>query len=254
MVRLTRKRSDSKRHKRSVPYRPDDLSDHAHRQLIGWIGLALPILLYVLAGIRLTDGLEQWRLLNSVSAYYYTFAVAAFVGILFALSLFLFAYQGYKNKYHWADRAAAVTGGVAAIGVAFFPTAAPPKVLALSWWTPTIGVLHYVSAIVLFAVFAVFALWLFRKTASNKKVTIGKRQRNRIYLICGLVIAGSIIWAFIAGRNDKAIFVPESAALIAFAVSWLVKGYAQRTIVNAARSVAPSVKAAFKRGSKRPGE
>jgi hypothetical protein len=251
---LTRKRLDSKRHKRTAPYRPDDLSDHAHRQLIGYLGFALPILLYILAGIRPTKGLTHWRVLNSVSAYYYTFAVAIFVGILFALSLFLFTYQGYKNKYHWADRAAAVTGGTAAIGVAFFPTAAPPKVPALSWWTPTMGVLHYVSAIVLFAVFAVFALWLFRMTASREEPTIDKRRRNHIYLICGLVIVGSIIWAFIAGRNDKAIFVPESAALIAFAVSWLVKGYAQRTIANAARSVAPSVKAAFKRVSKRPGE
>ncbi|HET7005748.1 MAG TPA: hypothetical protein VFK65_09670, partial [Candidatus Binatia bacterium] len=82
--------------------RPDDMSDNAHRQLIGYIGLLLPLLLIVIAISR--DGLERWKSLESISAYYYTGAVAGFVGMLVALALFLFTYRGYKNKYNLADR------------------------------------------------------------------------------------------------------------------------------------------------------
>jgi hypothetical protein len=44
----------------------------------------------------------------------------------------------------------------------------------------------------------------------------------------------------VAGYNayrSAPIFWPESVALFAFSVSWLVKGYAHRTIANAARSL-----------------
>lgn len=66
---------------------PDDLSQRAHRRVIGYLGLCLPLFLHLLAGVRQTNGLARWVLLNSVSEYYYTGAVAIFVGVLFALSL-----------------------------------------------------------------------------------------------------------------------------------------------------------------------
>jgi heme A synthase len=238
MVTLTHARSDPPQLDTSAAraaYRSDDLSDHAHRQLIGYIGLVLPILLILIALVR--DGLEQWRRLESISAYYYTGAVAAFVGMLVALALFLFTYRGYKNTYHWADRAAALTAAVAALGVAFFPTAAPAGVIALSWWSPITCVLHHVFAVVLFTMFAVFALWLFRMTASGEQPAADKRWRNHVYLVCGMVIVASMIWAGIAALARRPIFLPESVALVAFAVSWLVKGYAHRTIADTARAL-----------------
>jgi heme A synthase len=181
--------------------------------------------------------MERWRSLESISAYYYTGAVAAFVGMLVTIALFLFTYRGYKNKYHWADRAAAITAAFAALGVAFFPTEAPAGVTALSWWSERIGALHYVSAVLLFTMFAVFALWIFRITPSGKQASADKRWRNNVYLVCGIVIIASIIWAGIARLNRRSIFLPESVALVAFAVSWLVKGYAHRTIADAAHSL-----------------
>jgi succinate dehydrogenase/fumarate reductase cytochrome b subunit len=215
--------------------RPDDLSDNAHRQLIGYIGLVLPGLLILIAVVR--DGMERWRSLESISAYYYTGAVAAFVGMLVGLALFLFTYRGYKNKYNRADRWAAKAAAGAALVIAFFPTKAPVGVPALSWWTPATGVLHHVAAIVLFTIFAVFALWLFRLTADGEQPAADKRWRNNIYLACGIVIVGCIGWAGFSGLNGRPIFLPESIALIAFAVSWLVKGYAHRTIAGAVRSL-----------------
>jgi hypothetical protein len=215
---------------------PDDLSDHAHRQLIGYVGLVLPLLLVVIALLR--DGVDRWRSLTSVSAYYYTGAVAAFVGMLVSLALFLFTYRGYKNEYHWVDRAAAVIAAIAALGVALFPTVAPADVPALSWWLPVTGVLHQVCAGVLFTMFAVFALFLFRITPPGEPVSREKRMRNHAYLVCGLLIVASIIWAIIAGLRGRPIFLPESVALVAFAVSWLIKGKAYKTIASVARSMA----------------
>ena len=238
MVTLTGVRPDPRQPDTPVAqaaYRADDLSDHAHRQLIGYIGLVLPLLLVLIAVAR--DGMDRWRTLESISAYYYTGAVTAFVGMLVALALFLFTYGGYRNKYHWADRTAAITAAVAALGVAFFPTVAPTGIAALSWWTPATGVLHHVCAVVLFAMFAVFALWLFRITPDGDRAPPDKRWRNRVYLVCGITIVASIIWAGLAGLNGRPIFLPESIALVAFAVSWLVKGYAHRTIAEAASAL-----------------
>jgi heme/copper-type cytochrome/quinol oxidase subunit 2 len=234
MVSLTGHRPDAARatHARA---RPDDLSDNAHRQLIGYIGLVLPFALILLALWR--DGMAQWRRLESVSAYYYTGAVAAFVGMLVALALFLFTYRGYANEHRWADRWAANTAACAALVVAFFPTQAPQGFTPLTWWAPWMGAVHHAAAILLFLMFAVFALWLFRLSARDEPPTDGKRVRNAVYVVCGLVILACIAWAGISGLHDRPIFWPESIALIAFSVSWLVKGYAPDYLMAAARSM-----------------
>ena len=218
---------------------PDDLSGHAHRQLIGYAGLLLPFLLVIVAAARPTPGLEPWPPLGSVSAYYYTGAVAIFIGLLVALSLLLLTYRGYGNEYHRADRIAAVTGGVAAFFVAFFPAAPPAAVAAPAWWTPLTRTLHYVSATTLFLVFIVFSLWLFRKTGSGGVVTADKVRRNRVYLVCGLVMAAAVLWAASSILTGAPIFVPESIALLAFAVSWLTKGQAHRSIAQAVSATVP---------------
>ena len=85
--------------------------------------------------------------------------------------------------------------------------------------------------------FAVFALVLFRMTASGEDITPDKHWRNRVYVVCGLLIVASIIWAALAAYKEKSIFWPESVALVAFSVSWLVKGYALTTIKEAARGL-----------------
>lgn len=218
-----------------IPQRSDDRSNHRHRQLIGYIGLVLPILLILIALQR--DGLGVWKELDSVSAYYYTGANPAFVGMLVALALYLLAYEGYKNESQWADRWCAIVAAVAALSVAFFPTAAPKidGLTTLTWWQPWVGVVHFVSAAVLFGVFAVFSLWLFRKKAKGEETAPDKKSRNTIYLICGGIIIACILWTAYAGLNDRPIFWPESIALIFFAISWLVKGYALRSVADLAR-------------------
>jgi len=201
--------------------RPDDRSTNAHRQLIGWIGLVLPLVLMALAIWR--DAWEQWRNLESISAYYYSGAAAAFLGMLAALALFLFTYRGYNNEYSEWDRRLSNWAGIAALVVAFFPTKSPKDVPPLSWWAPWVGVVHHVAAIALFSCFALFALWLFNQTKT-------KTWRNTLYTGCGVVILVSMLAAGYCALIGQPIFWPESAALVAFALSWLVKGYAFKTL------------------------
>lgn len=218
------------------PSRPDDLSGDAHRRLIGWIGLLLPAFLVAIAIER--DGIARWRSLDSISAYYYTGAVAAFVGMLVSLALFLFTYRGFQNEHNTADRTAACIAGFAALVVAFFPTAAPAGIEPLTWWRPWTGVLHHIAAAVLFAMFAFFALWLFPLRADGKREMAG--WRKKVYVACGIVILACIAWAAYEGKTGRQIFTPESIALVAFSFSWLVKGYAAEALVARTRALLPS--------------
>jgi heme A synthase len=212
------------------------LSQRAHRQLIGYLGLAMPVLLYLIAGFRPTDGLERWEVLCSVSAYYYTGATGVFTGILFALSLFLFSYKGYTGVI--ADRVVGSIGGAAALGVALFPTAAPPGLTPPTWWSDTTRVIHYLSALTLFASFILFAVWLFRRSTIPLRSArpAKKRHRDDICLACGVVMFGAVLWAASSLITNAPIFVPEAIAIGAFAVSWLVKGEAPEAFIEAFRA------------------
>lgn len=218
----------------------DDLSSHRHRRFIGYAGLLLPILLVLIAGLRPTDRLPRWNLLNSVSAYYYTGAVAVFVGILVALAFFLFTYRGYNNDWHSRDRIAAVIAALAAIVVASFPTGAPNGLTEPSWWVERTGYIHYVAAIILFCSFSFFCLFQFPKSrvAPGESVNGGKRARNGIYYTCGIGMLLCIFWAWRAGMADESIFWPEVLALGLFATSWLAKGRVDRAAVAAGRRTA----------------
>lgn len=215
----------------------NDLSTYAHRQLIGGIGLVLPALLWLIAGLRPTEGLHRWELLSSVSAYYYTGAVSAFVGMLIALALFLFSYHGYKNDYRWRDRLAAIIAGAASAMVAFFPAGAPSNLSVPSWWTPLTGTIHSISAVALFGAFIFFSLFQFPKSKVKRpeSLTRDKRLRNWIYVSCGVGMVVCMLWAGSALLTGASIFWPEALALELFALSWLVKGRADWTAVAAAR-------------------
>ena len=212
---------------------PRELSQQNHRRLIGWLGLCLPFLLYVIAGLRPETGLERWTLLGSVSEYYYTGATGIFVGVLFALALFLITYPGYEGAI--ADRLLGIIAGCAALGVALFPTAAPEPLVEPAWWNPTIRIIHYVSAITLFVSFIAFSIWLFRKSDIPKRRDRPpeKRHRDDVCLACGIVMTICVLWAASAVVTHWPIFWPEAIAIGAFAVSWLTKGEAWVPIVEA---------------------
>jgi hypothetical protein len=220
--------------------RPDDLSGRRHRQVIGYLGLALPILLVLVVRLRPNPATDEW-VGSSISAYYWTGAVSLFVGLIAALSLFLLTYRGYANEYHAYDRGAAIIAGVAAALIVLFPTTPPRGIPPLPWWADWINTTHMVAGITLFSMFAVFSLWLFRKTASAGEPPADKKRRNAIFLLCGFGIIVSMAWAFVARQAHQSMFWPESLALVFFAWSWLVKGQALDSISSTLRSAKEKV-------------
>ena len=222
---------------------PDDKSGHAHRQLIGLLGAALPLMVWFLDRIRPTPGLEPVEL-TSISAYHYTAGVITFAGILSALAVYLIAYDGYATVDGWKDRLASSVAGGAAVLVALFPTDPPGDTPDPSWWDPWIGRLHYGAAILLFVMFIYFCLFRFPKSGEKgfpwrAEARDGwdreKWLRNILYAVSGIGIAVALILAWGAGKAGRSIFVHETVALELFALSWLVKGKADRTALAAVK-------------------
>jgi hypothetical protein len=228
----------SKRKTRKHDPKPenDDLSSHAHRQLIGIIGLLLPPMLWLIAAWRPLEGSNRWDLLGSVSAYYYTGAVSVFSGALFALAVFLFSYNGYRNEHHRRDRIAAIIAGIAAILVAFFPTEVPEGFEMLPWWTQPMKIIHYSAAAALLCSFVFYCLFQFpRSNLKIEEFPRDKQIRNGIYYLCGAAIVICLLWAAIAAIMEAPIFWAETGALEFFAISWLVKGRVDKTAIAAGR-------------------
>jgi hypothetical protein len=211
------------------PRRDDDLSSHRHRVVIGALGAALPLLVWFISWLR-PNRPALPEPLSSISAYYYSGAVAVFTGILAGLAIYFFTYSGYDNAHRWKDRTTAVIAGIAAIGVACFPTVAPNPALELPWWHPYLETIHFFSATALFGGFIVFALFLFPMSRRGRADrSVGKKVRNVVYYACGLTMLVCMIIAGFRSRQGHPIFWLESVALEAFAISWLVKGRAHWT-------------------------
>ncbi|MCH7714100.1 MAG: DUF998 domain-containing protein [Chloroflexi bacterium] len=195
------------------------------RKTLGILGILLPFMLVLGNLIIFRDGLE-----NSISGYYHTGMRNVFVGVLFAYGLFLFSYRGYERK----DDIAGDLGCVFAIGVAIFPTTPENPT---SQWAGTIGLIHLAFAMLLFSALAYFAICLFTKTRPGT-VVLGrkKKQRNIVYRSCGYAIVICIVvlvlLKFLPGditssiEGVKPVLLFESLALVAFGISWLVKGEA----------------------------
>ena len=182
------------------------------RRVVGVLGVGLPVVVAVW-GFALCACLE---LQPSISDYYGLRTRDAFVGILFAIAWFLFAYRGYDRR----DDTAGDLACLFALGVAFFPNSGTAWEKAL----------HFGSALALFLVLSYFSLFLFTKSGGSP--TPEKTMRNRIYTVCGMVmlvcivVIGLYYWRFqrTAIANLKPVFWLESAALWAFGMSWFVKG------------------------------
>lgn len=74
---------------------PRDLSHLAHRQLIGWLGILLPLLVVLISRLFPVKDMPG-EMLDSISSFDYTSAIGVFVGSLFALAMFLFTYMDMK--------------------------------------------------------------------------------------------------------------------------------------------------------------
>lgn len=199
----------------------------ALRRAIGWIGISLPFLLMLGRSIFFGD---EFTPVN-ISMYYYTGMRDVFVGSLCAIGLFLFFYRGYDKL----DNIAANIAGSCAVMIAWFPTT---KIGPLD--LP--GIIHFLAAIVFFLVLAGYSLFLF--TRKGPDPTPQKLKRNKIYVLCGLVMVFCLAimmlyFCFFQVNYPESgiIFWVETVALVAFGVSWLTKGgtlYPDKTIIREA--------------------
>ena len=195
------------------------------RKSIGYIGLLLPLALWVtnyfMSGAT--------NILDSISAYYHSSARNVFVAALAAIAVFAFAYRGYD----WQDNLAGDIVALACLGVAFFPTStANPNPDA----NPIIGLIHILAAITFFLTIAYFCLVLFPKTKPGIPMTVQKRVRNKIYKASGWVIIaclfGFALYRYylqsrvVALQDYQPVFWLETLALVAFGLAWLTKGEA----------------------------
>lgn len=189
------------------------------RKFVGWLGLSLPFILpagYVIFFSR--HGFP-----GSISGYYYTGMRNYLVAALCVLGVLFVGYDAYHDRLDfWITN----FSGIFAVGVAFFPTAPP----AASPHQKDIGYIHFVFAALLFTMLAIMAL-RFSKTNPDSAPTSQKSRRNVIYRICAALIAASMLVAFVTNflpapikQSMPSLFWFEAIAVVAFSVSWLVKG------------------------------
>jgi hypothetical protein len=200
------------------------------RQMIGWIGLLMPIGVrlgaYLFEGIRTTD---------SISAYYYTGMRDVFVSTLVLVGVLLTCYRTPAVR----DNVLAVIAGLSAIGIGLFPmdpTFAPailreyPDLLTKCYVNRGILGFHFIFVTVFFSLS--FYLVYFSFPAFTPAVpTTQKRRRNKVYKLCGaaMLLAFLTIGLLALMNSGGSIFWPETLAVVAFAAAWLVKG---RTILK----------------------
>lgn len=212
----------------NLPERPNTLvmSYLGIRRAVGVSGLLLPVLLgpggWLLFGVPIQDNL---------SSYYHTPMRDVFVGILFAIGIFLFCYRGYD----WVENWTANLGGASALGLALFPLDFGSDPLIQR---SVVGYLHTMSGGVFFLTLAFYSLYHFpRDSLIENEPHLA--ERSFVYRTSGVVILLSLMtmgayllflpaaWKEAFNRYNF-LFWMEWIAVWAFAAAWLAKG---RTIL-----------------------
>lgn len=186
------------------------------RCIIGWLGMALPIIVLALCLIF------GYGVPDSISATYFIApCVAPFMIILGAASLFLFAYDGYTKADDIINTAAAICG----LGICLFPCAATTEPFIGTFQLPAAlsNTIHMITAIGFFGILSYNSCFQFTRGVANP--TPNKKKRNVIFRVCGIGMIASfllIIPIFIFHIYGGTWFV-ETIALLLFGISWLTK-------------------------------
>lgn len=223
--------------KTSRAYHPFEESYLALRRNVGWLAIGLPFVVVIGAWVFPPN----YGMQGSISAYYHTQMRDVFVGVLCATGVFLLTYNpGNSDKsYGNLDQKFGILAGIFAIGVALFPTTRTGwKDLPAIPYESLFGTIHLIFAAFLFSILAFFSYFLFTKS-NKKRLGRDKQRRNRIYKICGVSMAACILlmaaYHFYSIRlGDQVnplefyhpVFILELVAMLAFGVSWFVKGEA----------------------------
>lgn len=179
------------------------------RALIGWLGMLLPWLVVALIGY----------FPGSISATWYTNACTVFMIILGSASFLLISYKGYTLL----DDIVLTCSGVAGLGICLFPCSirdSADKVGTFLLDKDISNTVHFVCALVFFALLSFNSLFLFTK--SSGEMTKKKRIRNIIYRVCGVGMLASFLIMALPPFHIQ-VWLTETIALFFFGVSFLTK-------------------------------
>lgn len=207
-------------------------SQYRLRKAIGYLGMVLPIVIFVV----------NQGLLSSISHYYYTSASIFFIGILFTFGLVLIAYKGYPKDESRNGKASddliTTIAGLAILITVLIPTACTGSGGKIKFCAngylfghqdSVMGAIHLISA----AIFLFFLGWMCIKHFTRNQKLKGK---NTFYRTCGYVIWSCIGLLLVLFSAEKIFtveidsyvfgytFILETIAVWAFGIAWLVKG------------------------------
>ena len=187
------------------------------RFAIGVLGVVLPPALVFVEPL-LFDGQPFPR--GSLSAYYYSGMRELFVGVLWAIGVFLVTYKiGDGSR----EGRLSTYAGAAVILVALFPTGRPgdrvtPTPLQDLLGETAVERIHFGAAAVFIASLVPITYYFGKYDPDRRRFHYGCAA-----VICvALVLAG---FAGITGEPDKGLLIAEWVAVWAFGASWLTKGF-----------------------------
>lgn len=194
------------------------------RTVIGLIGMGLPVVLLVGDWLFVAGAMPR----GSLSAYYHTGMRDIFVGSLFVIGVFLLTYMLFT--YNW-DNVLSMIAGVAALAVAIFPTGGnhPLTPLQERLGERTVSFVHQASAAVFILSLAVISFLFGQRERRRPDRRLNQQRRGKaLHWACGLIIIGAVAYMaatkLLGWQDEHSLFYGETVAVLAFGLSWLMKG------------------------------
>ncbi len=211
------------------------------RKWVGILGMALPILLYLL----LLFSNDSTYPLSSISHYYYTRWSSVFVIIIGVLAFFLLIYKGPDL----IDFYLSTLAGLFALALILFPTSnlcSSDGKYAVTFLPENHAreIFHYISAAIFLACLALMSLCLFTKSEepTPEERPAEKQLRNKIFRTCGGIMIAAMLIMLIGGffevipeeiyERYRLTFTMETVAVESFGISWLIKGGSFKGVMN----------------------
>lgn len=191
------------------------------RNWAGFLGVILPWLSLLGAYlVNIFTPLESkfWSDLSISATYYVT---PALVGILTTASIVLMCYDGYDLQ----DNLVTTISGIFGLMIVLFPcncSIAEGHVGFFQLDIKISNIIHCICAVIFFCLLAYNDLFLFTK--HNNEVTKKKKQRNIVYIVCGIGMLSAMILMPLPIKFYAKTWWVEMLALTFFGISWLTKG------------------------------
>jgi hypothetical protein len=202
------------------------------RTLIGVMGVLLPVTLLLGDGFLFEGGKPR----GSLSAYYYSGMRDVFVSCLCVTAFFLIFYKFFERNL---ENTLSAVAGVAAVGVALFPTgrpgdAGPTSPLQDRLGEAVVQQVHYGCAVTFILCLGVISYFFGRREGARTQRRDGHRARfspgfwRSFHYGCAAGIAAAVAYIALTevfGWPDAySIVIGETAAVLCFGASWLAKG------------------------------